>query len=533
MVQVLGTNAAAVATAFTDIYGHYRIAGLAPGDYRVRATAITFLPAIRSNLRLVTGMRATVNLTMNMLADPAVWLPAERRLPGESGDDWNWTLRSAPDRPILRVFADDGTVPKDIQDGEQPSRRTHAVRATAAMYGGDAGFGRGGVHDVIALDRVAASGSDIVLQADLATHQADLSQSSSEVSAGYRNKGAFGNASAAVMTYAAHPELQTGNASGMQWLRMASAETMRLGDFAEIEAGSTVYAIHAGGYALSTKPFLRVTLHPGQVWAVRYCMATSHDLRDALNVQDMAGFAAGDPAGGSAPVAAFSNGRLTTESGMHQEIAVTRQAGRGSVRLAVYHDAMETPAISGTGAENAQQLVGASTVVDTATGSFRMLGPGYSASGIDLAIAEPIGPSLWGSLEYANGAGLGVSSSDDRSLASASVGLHAVSASSATASLESSISGTRTKARASYRWQPHGVITPVNAYGAGADQAYLSFFVRQAISLGGVLPQGLEATVDVTNLLAQGYHPFLSADGRTLYLAQAPRTIRAGLAFSF
>jgi len=262
-------------------------------------------------------------------------------------------------------------------------------------------------------------------------------------------------------------------------------------------------------------------------------MATSHDLRDALNVQDMAGFAAGDPAGGSAPVAAFSNGRLTTESGMHQEIAVTRQAGRGSVRLAVYHDAMETPAISGTGAENAQQLVGASTVVDTATGSFRMLGPGYSASGIDLAIAEPIGPSLWGSLEYANGAGLGVSSSDDRSLASASVGLHAVSASSATASLESSISGTRTKARASYRWQPHGVITPVNAYGAGADQAYLSFFVRQAISLGGVLPQGLEATVDVTNLLAQGYHPFLSADGRTLYLAQAPRTIRAGLAFSF
>jgi hypothetical protein len=39
--------------------------------------------------------------------------------------------------------------------------------------------------------------------------------------------------------------------------------------------------------------------------------------------------------------------------------------------------------------------------------------------------------------------------------------------------------------------------------------------------------------VDVTNLLAQGYLPFLSADGRTLYLAQSPRAIQGGLSFTF
>ena len=533
MVQVLGSDASAVATVFTDIYGHYRIANLAPGDYRVRATAITFLPATRWNLRLATGMRATVNLTMNMLADPAIWLPAERRLPGEPGDDWNWTLRSAPDRPILRVLGDDAATAADAQNSEHPSRPSHATRVTAAMYGGDAGFGRGGVHDVIALDRIAASGSDIVLQADLATHGSGLAPASGEVSAGYRNKGRFGNASVEVMTYASHPEMQTANGDGVQWLRMASAETMQIGDLAEIEAGSTVYAIHACGYALSTKPFLRVTLHPGQVWAIRYRLATSRDMRDALQAQDMGGFSAGDAVGGPAPVAVFSNGRLTTESGTHQEIAVTRQAGPGSVRVAFYHDAMTTPAISGTGAASPQQLGEAAAIVDTATGDFRMLGPSYSANGVDLAIAEPMGPNLWGSLEYASGAGLGGSGQDGSNLASTAATLHSVSASTATAVLEGSISGTRTRARASYRWQPHGVVTAVNAYGATADQAYLGFFLRQAISLGGVLPQGLEATVDITNLLAEGYHPFLSADGRTLYLAQAPRTIRAGLAFNF
>ena len=44
-------------SVFTDLSGRYRIAGLAPGNYRVRATAVTFLPATRWNLRLATGMR--------------------------------------------------------------------------------------------------------------------------------------------------------------------------------------------------------------------------------------------------------------------------------------------------------------------------------------------------------------------------------------------------------------------------------------------------------------------------------------------
>jgi hypothetical protein len=77
------------------------------------------------------------------------------------------------------------------------------------------------------------------------------------------------------------------------------------------------------------------------------------------------------------------------------------------------------------------------------------------------------------------------------------------------------------------------VVTAVGPYEAFGDQGYLGFYVRQALRWGDRLPAGLEATIDVTNLLAQGYQPFLSADGRTLYLAQSPRMLRAGLSFSF
>jgi len=356
---------------------------------------------------------------------------------------------------------------------------------------------------------------------------------SSEVTAAYERKGLLGDASRIAMTYASHPEFQAADGSeGMQWMRMASAEKMQLGDLAELEAGSTVYAIHAGGYALSTQPFLRVTLHPGQVWAVRYSLATARDLQGGV-LSGAQSFDSLDPLTDAAPVAAMRNGRMTAESGLHQEITVTRKAGNGTVRFTIYRDAMRTPAISGTGAASAGALANTSAVLDASTGSFEMLGPGYSAQGVNVAVAEPLGAGLWGSLEYSSGAGLNASAADAQSLAAAASQLRAVNASAASAALDGDLQCTHTKVRASYRWQPAGLVTPVNAYAADAGQAYLGFVVRQAISLGGLLPQGLEATVDVTNLLAQGYHPFLSADGRTLYLAQTPRTVRAGLAFNF
>ena len=77
------------------------------------------------------------------------------------------------------------------------------------------------------------------------------------------------------------------------------------------------------------------------------------------------------------------------------------------------------------------------------------------------------------------------------------------------------------------------LVTAVDPYASFGDQAYLSCHVRQALRLGSLLPAGLDATVDVTNLMAQGYRPFLSADGHTLFLAQSPRTVQAGLAFTF
>ena len=136
-------------------------------------------------------------------------------------------------------------------------------------------------------------------------------------------------------------------------------------------------------------------------------------------------------------------------------------------------------------------------------------------------------------LEYSTGAALAAKGDNEVTLENASTELVAQKGESATVAVKGRVLRSGTKVRAAYRWQPARMVTAVNPYAAFSDQAYFSCSLRQAIRFGNLLPPGLEATVDVTNLLAQGYRPFLSADGKTLFLAQSPRAMRAGVAFTF
>ena len=106
---------------------------------------------------------------------------------------------------------------------------------------------------------------------------------------------------------------------------------------------------------------------------------------------------------------------------------------------------------------------------------------------------------------------------------------------SAAAKLSGTTAVSKTKVIASYRWLSGSALTPVDMFNASAGETdpYLSFFIRQPIPTMHFLPSGLEALVDVRNLLAQGYRPVLSADGSTVYLVQGTRCIRAGLTFNF
>jgi len=528
LVQVMGPNSAPVGTAYTDLHGRYLIANLLPGRYEVRASAALFVPALHGNLQLSPGARAVVNLTMSAIFDAAAWIPAERRKADEPRDDWTWTLRSVADKPILRIFDESGDVVMISSSAAEHVKP--ADKARAIVQSGDGGFGTGGIHNVVQADRSMPDGSDVEIRADLGTRTSpELRAPSTSLQAGYQRRFGLGGASRLVASYQSHPEMiGSGGALGLDAIQLASAQKTTLGDAVDLEVGGTVYVLRGGEYGMASRPFLRVTTHPASGWTAGYRMATSRDLQS---------FAGLDTVELELPVAVVEHGRMRMASGLHQEFVLGRKAGRGQIQVSYYKDNIHRSMLAGGGSVAVADLApfaNGGILADTATDTFRTTGTGYRSQGFNLLMTEPITPGLWVAVEYSSGDALAAPAGKQAMhLDNVSMELKPVSGQSATLALKGRVIHSGTQVRASYRYQPESMVTAINSYAAFSDQAYLSFLIRQPIRVGRVLPDGLEATVDITNLLEQGYRPVLSRDGRMLFLAQAPRMIQAGLAFNF
>ncbi len=530
LVQVIAEDSAVLGTAFTDLHGRYLIPRLLPGKYDVRATAALFVPAMRSNLQLRAGAQAVVNLTLTTLFESATWIPAERRKADEPSDDWTWTLRSAANRPILKLTEDDDVILVSSSVTESPAK--HSDRARTEMTAGDGGFGSSGVHQVFVVDRTLDDGAGMRLKADIGKQPgATAVGPSTEVAAGYESRLGFGGAGRAVVSYQTHPELiSSRGVPGLDAMQVSTAQRMQIGDFADLEAGGTVYVVRSVDYASAARPFLKITAHPVKSWTVGYRMATSQSLQS---------FAGLDSVQQELPIAATYQGRMQTEQGIHHEFSASRKVGQGQVQVSYYRDNLARVAVSGGGALGTIdiQKTGPPSlngiIADSTTGNFRFLNAGYKTQGVSVMLTEPLTPTMWMALEYATGAGLAAKDGAVVSLPTMANDLGPQAAQSATVALRGRIVHTGTRIRASYRWQPTRLVTAVDPYASFGDQAYFGCYLRQALRLGNLLPAGFDATIEVTNLLAQGYRPFLSEDGKTLFLAQSPRTLQAGLAFTF
>jgi Carboxypeptidase regulatory-like domain len=530
LVQVIAEDSAILGTAFTDLHGRYLIPHLIPGKYEVRASAALFVPAMRNNLQLRAGAQAVVNLTLSTLLESATWIPAERRKADEPSDDWTWTLRSAANRPILKLAEDGDVIMVSSSATESPSKRSD--RARAEMTAGDGGFGSSGLHNVFVLDRTLDDAAGLRLYADIGKQPGPTAIGpSTEIAAGFETRPRFGGSGRAVVSYQSHPELlSSGGTPGLDAMQVSTAQRMQIGDLANLEAGGTLYVVRTSGYASGARPFLKITAHPVKSWTVGYRMATSQ------NLQSFGGL---DSVQQELPVSAMYQGRMQTEQGTHQEISAGHKVGPGEVLIAYYRDNLGKVAVSGGGALGPSDVqpalrAGASGIIaDSTTGNFRFLTDGYKTQGFSVTLTEPLTSSMWMAVEYGTGAGLAAKDGVLTSLPTISNDLAAQAAQTATIALRGRVIRSGTRVRASYRWQPTRLVTAVDPYASFGDQAYFSCYLRQALKLGNLLPAGLDATIDVTNLLAQGYRPFLSEDGKTLFLAQSPRALQAGLAFTF
>lgn len=521
-VELLRPDFSVVAEAFTDERGRYRLEGVLPGIYEVKVSGAMFLPTLRENLQVMGGTKLVVNLTLNTLYEAFRWLPAKPRQADEPKDDWTWTLRLSANRPLLRLLQDGPLVVVSSGDGAAPE-----LKARVTVRGGESGFGDGGLHNDFEMERTPDDGRAMIFRADLS--QGSIGQPidpAINAMVGYEQQLALGRTFRTIGAIESRPDIVGGpGGQGLQAIEMRTGQTMNFGPAVQAEFGDETAGIRLGNTIVANHPFAAVTVHRGATF-VSYRVSTAPGIQ---SVDDL------DREATVEPMLGQRNGQLQLEQGLHQELVAGKGEGDTRVKVAVWHEQVNNPVVTGGGTISAADWASGNLLYDQTSDLLRVSGENYTGNGMLSEVEQRVNGSTWISFEVALGAALAMTDapSGTSSLDQALSSMKARETPMFAAGVHGKLQSTGMQWRASYRWQNPGTLTAVDAFSDGTEAPYLSLLVRQPIRYRHMIPKGVEALVDVRNLLAEGYRPFLSSDGSTLYFAEAARCVQGGLSFTF
>ncbi|MGD0732492.1 MAG: carboxypeptidase-like regulatory domain-containing protein [Terracidiphilus sp.] len=521
VVQLLRPDLSLITTVYTDAKGRFVISRVLPGRYALKAMGASFLPSLREDVRVRSS--AVVNLTLNSLYEVMQWLPSEPRASDAQQDDWAYTLRSAANRPLLRWLEDGPLVVFSDGSGAAPK-----LKARLMATGQEGTFGESGERISGTVEETPANSRELLARVDFAPD----SDAGMESMLGFRQDLGFAGSVQSVAAIAIHPEIDAGGSEGLDEAAVRSWETMHLGPDIEAEVGSTQVVARFTGHSPNTVtaalPSAQASWRKGNS-TVHYRMATAVPAEQDADDSEAQSWL---------PELSIRNGDLALERGMHQELGWERNTEDSGMAVVVFADNMDNPVIEAMGHVAAGKFsspTGAATVlVDPVSGLIRAAGPGFFAPGMVATVERGLPGRNYIRLSYATGDALVLgASSEPEGLAQVLASAHAHRAQSFSISLSGTLDGTGTRWRASYRWQPESTVTGIAPYSLDAAAPYLNVHFRQPIRLRGDGTWGLEALIDVRNLLAQGYRPYLLSDGSLLVFAQDQRGISGGVAFKF
>jgi len=517
VVQLLRPDLSVIASVYTNSNGRFAIP-VTPGRYALKAMGVSFLPSLRENVRVRAN--TVVNLTLNTLYEVVQWLPAEPSAHNiHNKDDWAWTLRSAANRPLLRWLEDGPLVVVSDGSGSAPK-----LKARLMATGQEGAFGESGERISATVEETPSNSRELLARVDFSPG----TNAGMESMLGFRQDLGFSGSVQSVAAVALHPEIEGSGAEGLDEAAVRSWETLNLGDEFEVEAGSNQvlarFAQNAPATLAAALPFASVDWRDGDS-DLRYRMTTIVPGRQGAEESE---------AGAWLPEVSTRNGNLVLEHGLHQELGWERHTDASGMAVLVYSDRIDNPVIEAMSHFVSGDSDAASVLLDRSSSLFHVAGPDFSSKGMLATFERRLPGGNQVRLSYSNGDALVMSATQrPAALAQVLAGSHPRHAQMYSLSLSGTLDGTQTRWRASYRWQPEATVTQVAPFALDASEPYLNLHIRQPIRLRRNRAGSFEGLLDVRNLLAQGYRPFLLSDGSLLIFAQDQRSVRAGLSFSF
>jgi hypothetical protein len=317
--------------------------------------------------------------------------------------------------------------------------------------------------------------------------------------------------------------------STLQSIALHAADDIALGNVVELRFGSELETIQFLGRVSAFRPYGSLDYHvsPDTVVAYDYASTLPNDeVEGSLENTDT-----DSDSNQSGPRLTVANYSARLESAHHQELNVSHRFGNNSFQFAVFSDRVDHTALLGAGEVTA---AGGYLLPDVYSGTFTYSGDRLDTDGVRVVFERKFCSDFAATFDYAYGGTLDLTRPDAQ-LQQAQEWISTERRHALAAKLSAKLPGTHARVVASYSWLNGPALTPVDMFNASPGHAdpFLSVVIRQPIPSMGFLPSHMEAVVDVRNLLAQGYVPVMGRDGQTVYLVQAARSLRGGLAITF
>jgi hypothetical protein len=520
MVEAVSLTASKTFTVFTDSTGYYTLSNLLPGTYDVKVSAASFLPTLRENVSLHSGANLIVNLTLNTLTDAIRFLPPKQG--SQEEDDWRWTLRSAANRPILRLKNGQAVVVSNAGGDKQ-------LKGAVAFVAGTDSDSFGGSSEMSTRFTVERS----LFQTGMLSFKGDVGYgpgaNATVLRTTYSHQlgdGSRPEVSLTMRRFALSPTEALPD-SALEALTLSTSDNLLIGNFIELRAGSEFQAVQFMGRVNAFKPFGSVDVHLSPDTLFEYQYATSMP-----NMRRLKGFdTAPADMTESGPRMTLTNAQPVLERARHQEVSLSRKMGKNAVQVAYYNDRIRNMALTGVG-----EITGTANdlLPDIYSGTFAYNGGNIGTSGARFVYQRQLPDGLTATLDYAFGGVLDLDK-NDIGLADVRSNILEESRHALAIKLAGKLPITKTQWITSYKWENGPSLTPVDLFNSGPGQtdSFFNVFIRQPMPGMKFMPGKIEALIDLRNLLAQGYRPVLASDGQTVYLVQAARSVRGGLAFVF
>ncbi len=545
-----------VQRTFTNERGAFGFDSLIPDAYTIRVVQTSFAPAAKPGIRVDPGQRSFLAIQLASVVSSIRLMPSAPGATSFMTDEWKWVLRSgAATRPVLRILPDirPGVridEPKNRAARQQVFSETRGMFAvTSGEMGNSQAASIADTATAFALSTSLLGASQLMFAGNFGYSPANGVPAAAFRTV-YRRPGAGAYLNPAVqltvqqvfLPMHSSERAQAGGMSAVRSMSLGVTDAVRFSDRLTARFGTSLDSVAFLSRMNYVSPWAIATIDGG-AWGVLEAGFSSgvpspergrrigHE-RGERDGEDLHQHVAGSVL---MPRVTLRNGRTRLQRSQTFELSYARVHGSRTFRAGFFQDAVSDMALTLAGADGGGLTGDVLPDFNSASGVFNI--GNLRRAGFTAQASQRFGDWATLSLQFDR---QGALRTDQHAMATADPdeirkSIRRQLQNAVSTRLSGVIPHAGTRYSASYQWTDYRSLTPGHVFLTNLDSplAGLNIAIRQSLPAPSFLGSRMEISAEMRNLLAQGYLPIQTPDGRRILLIHTPRAVRGGVAFFF